>query len=157
WHDDPGSTAGAGVRWSPLSGSRSAWCGMRQHGDLTVKDLVTGNYYSGEAVSMYGEANGGPLGVKHPPGVPGPVGQLLYRDIAVPPGQSLSVSFLYRTRMSTGIGTVAATRSGWFHGDPLAVTTGNFISSSAAGASAPQDSFMVYVGAPVDDAACVYS
>jgi hypothetical protein len=37
------------------------------------------------------------------------------------------------------------------------VTSGNFISSSAAGVNAPQDSFMVYVGAPVNDAACVYS
>ena len=71
--------------------------------------------------------------------------------------QSLTVSFKYRTRMSTSIGTAAATRTGWFHGDPLAVTAGNFISSSAAGALAPQDSFMVYVGAPVNDAACVYS
>src|SRR5437867_12716071 len=59
--------------------------------------------------------------------------------------------------MSTSIGTTASTRTGWFHGDPLAVTSGNFISSSAAGANAPQDSFMVYVGAPVNDAACVYS
>src|SRR5215813_64343 len=82
---------------------------------------------------------------------------MLYRDIALTPSQSLAVSFKYRTRMSTQIGTTASTRTGWFHGDPLAVTTGNFISSSAAGASAPQDSFMVYVGAPVNDAACVYS
>src|ERR1041385_4464612 len=59
--------------------------------------------------------------------------------------------------MSTSIGTAASTRTGWFHGDPLAVTAGNFISSSAAGANAPQDSFMVYVGAPVNDAACVNS
>jgi hypothetical protein len=82
---------------------------------------------------------------------------MLYRDIAMLPSQSLTVSFNYRTRMSTSIGTTASTRTGWFHGDPLAVTSGNFISSSAAGANAPQDSFMVYVGAPVNDAACVYS
>src|SRR5262249_28033153 len=63
----------------------------------------------------------------------------------------------YRTRMSTQINTTASTRTGWFHGDPLAVVSGNFISSSTAGANAPQDSFMVYVGAPVNDAACVYS
>jgi hypothetical protein len=82
---------------------------------------------------------------------------MLYRDIAMTPAQSLTVSFNYRTRMSTSIGTTATTRTGWFHGDPLAVVAGNFISSSAAGANAPQDSFMVYVGAPVNDAACVYS
>jgi len=157
WHDDPGVNAGQGVRWSPLSGNRSAWCGMRQHGDLAVKDLVTGNYYSGEAVSLYGESGAGTQLVKRLPGYLDQMDQMLYRDIAVPPGQSLAVSFLYRTRMSTSIGTAAATRTGWFHGDPLAVTAGNFISSSAAGANAPQDSFMVYVGAPVNDAACVYS
>src|SRR5262249_27034343 len=135
----------------------SAWCGMRQQGDLTVKDQVTGNYYSGEAVSMAGESPSFTQVQKRLPGYLDQVDQLLYRDIAVAPGQPLTVSFLYRTRMSTAISTSATTRSGWFHGDPLAVTAGNFISSTAAGANAPQDSFMVYVGAPVDDAACVYS
>jgi hypothetical protein len=106
---------------------------------------------------MYGESSIGTQLVKRLPGYLDQMDQLLYRDIAVPPGQSLTVSFLYRTRMSTSIGTASATRSGWFHGDPLAVVAGNFISSSAAGANAPQDSFMVYVGAPVNDAACVFS
>src|SRR5436190_227212 len=91
------------------------------------------------------------------PGYVDQADQMLYRDIAMLPSQSLTVSFNYRTRMSTSIGTTAATRTGWFHGDPLAVTSGNFISSSAAGVNASQDSFMVYVGAPVNDAACVYS
>src|SRR5262245_34886807 len=160
WHDDPGNTAGNAVRWTPLAGTRSAWCGMRQHGDLTVKDLVTGNYYSGDAVFISGDgAAFGPGGgsAMNLPGYLDQMDQLLYRDIAMTPAQSLTVSFLYRTRMSTSISTAAAVRTGWFHGDPLAVTAGNFISSSAAGAAAPQDSFMVYVGRPVDDAACVYS
>ncbi len=158
WHDDPGRNAGGGVMWSPLAGNRSAWCGMRQHGDLAVQDPATGNYYAGEAVAMYGESSGGGTGLlKRLPGYLNQMDQMLYRDIAVTPGQSLSVSFLYRTRMSISINTVASTRAGWFHGDPLAVVAGNFISSTAAGASAPQDSFLVYVGAPVDDAACVHS
>ncbi len=157
WHDDPGVNAGSAVRWSPLAGARSAWCGMRQHGDLAVQDLVTGNYYSGETVAVSGESSVGLQVVKRLPGYLDQMDQMLYRDIAVLPGQSLSVSFLYRTRMSTSITTIPSTRSGWFHGDPLAVVAGNFISSSAAGANAPQDSFMVYVGAPVNDAACVYS
>ena len=80
------------------------------------------------------------------PGYPDQIDQILYRDIAMLSSQSLTVSFKYRTRMSTSINTAAATRTGWFHGDPLAVTAGNFISSSAAGANAPQDSFMVYIG-----------
>src|ERR1041385_4917831 len=69
WHDDPGKNAGAAVGWAPLSGTRSAWCGMRQHGDLTVKDPVTGNYYSEDAVSISGDngtAGGG--GIKLFPG-----------------------------------------------------------------------------------------
>ena len=158
WHDDPGKFQGHAVPWTPLSGSRSAWCGLRQHADLTVRDEVTGNYYSGEAVSVAGDF--GPSGTgtaKNFPGYLNSMDQSMYRDIAVPAGQSLAISFRYRTRMSTGIGTAAATRTGWFHGDPLAVAAGNFISSSAAGANAPQDSFMVYVGAPVNDAACIYS
>src|SRR5262249_20501799 len=33
WHADPGKNAGVAVMWSPLSGARSAWCGLREHGD----------------------------------------------------------------------------------------------------------------------------
>jgi len=155
WHDDPGKAAGKAVPWTPLSGSRSAWCGLRQQGDLVVQDQVTKNWYSGDAVAL-AEDNGF-LPSRNFPGYLNQMDQMLYRDVVVPPGQALSISFLYRTRMSTQIGTTASTRTGWFHGDPLAVVAGNFISSSAAGTSAPQDSFMVYVGAPVDDAACVHS
>jgi len=159
WHADPGNPAQLpkkGLRWSPLGGAQSAWCGLRQHGDLTVADAVTGNSFNQDVVQflhdavLTGSAN-------YFPGYPDQIDQMLYRDIAMTPSQSLTVTFNYRTRMSTSIGTAAATRTGWFHGDPLAVTAGNFISSSSAGANAPQDSFMVYVGAPVNDAACVYS
>src|ERR1043166_8957659 len=85
--------------------------------------------------------------------------QMLYCDIAATSRPPPTAPVKYRTRMSTSIGTTATTRTGWFHGDPLAVTAGNFISNSNAvpSTSAPQDSFMVYVGAPVNDAACVYS
>ena len=157
WHGDPGGPGNA-VHWSPLSGSRSAWCGLRQHGDLTVVDAVTGNPFNQDVVQFLHDATiaGGGSGNNFP-GYPDQIDQMLYRDIPMTTSQSLTVSFSYRTRMSTSIGTAAATRTGWFHGDPLAVTAGNFISSSSAGASAPQDSFLVYVGAPVNDAACVYS
>ncbi len=160
WHGDGGRTqaGGSAVMWTPLAGTRSAWCGMRQHGDYSVQDQVTRNHFNGDAVTMYGEgASGGGGTNKRFPGYLNQMDQLLYRDLVVPPGNSLTVSFLYRTRMSTSIGTTASTRSGWFHGDPLAVTSGNFISSSAAGASAPQDSFMVYVGSPVNDNAVTLS
>jgi hypothetical protein len=158
WHADPGNAAGQAMMWSPLSGTKSAWCGLRQHGDQSVKDLITGQAFNQDAVQYL--ARGGTAGGGSSQRFPGYVDQadqMMYRDIAMTPAQSLTVSFNYRTRMSTSIGSAAATRTGWFHGDPLAVTSGNFISSSAAGANAPQDSFMVYVGAPVNDAACVYS
>lgn len=158
WHADPGNTAGNGVMWAPISGTKSAWAGLRQHGDNTVVDAVTGNPFNQNVVFGLGDATAAGGGSPNNfPGYPGQVDQMLYRDIAMTGSQSLSVSFSYRTRMSTSPGTTASTRTGWFHGDPLAVVAGNFISSSAAGTSAPQDSFMVYVGQPVNDAACVYS
>jgi len=156
WHADPGAAAGGGVPWTPLSGTKSAWCGLRQHGDLAVSDAQTKNAFNANVVQYLGDA-AATGNIQRFPGYVDQMDQMLYRDIAITSSQSLTVSFAYRTRMSTSIGTVAGTRTGWFHGDPLAVTLGNFISSSAAGASAPQDSFMVYVGAPVNDAACVYS
>lgn len=158
WHADAGNTAGNAVKWSPLSGTKSAWCGLRQHGDNTHVDAVTGNAFNQNVVNPLNDATAtGGGSFNNFPGYPDQIDQLLYRDIAITSSQSLTVSFAYRTRMSTSIGTTASTRTGWFHGDPLAVTAGNFISSSAAGLSAPKDSFMVYVGAPVNDAACVYS
>lgn len=158
WHADAGNTAGNAVRWSPLSGTKSAWCGLRQHGDNTHIDAVTGNAFNQNVVAALHDGGAGGGGSNNNfPGYPDQIDQMLYRDIAITSSQSLAVSFLYRTRMSTSIGTTASTRTGWFHGDPLAVTAGNFISSSAAGTNAPKDSFMVYVGAPVNDAACVYS
>jgi len=156
WHADPGNAAGSAVMWAPLGGSQSAWCGLRQHADNSVVDQVTKNPFNQNVVNGLHDAvsNGT---ANNFPGYPDQIDQMLYRDVVVPAGQGLTVSFKYRTRMSTSIGTTASTRTGWFNGDPLAVTAGNFISSSAAGSSAPQDSFMVYAGAPVNDAACVYS
>jgi hypothetical protein len=158
WHADPGNSAGLAMMWSPISGTKSAWCGLREHGDASVVDQVTKNPFNQDVVQFLHRGN--VVGNGSPQRFPGYVDQadqMMYRDIAMTPSQTLTVSFSYRTRMSTSIATAAATRTGWFHGDPLAVTSGNFISSSAAGANATQDSFMVYVGAPVNDGACAYS
>ncbi|HXJ66342.1 MAG TPA: hypothetical protein VNN79_21480, partial [Actinomycetota bacterium] len=157
WHGDPGNNAGNAMLWSPISGTRSAWCGLRQHGDASVVDAVTGQPFNQDCVQFLHDATAAGGSPQRFPGYVDQADQMLYRDIAMLPSQSLTVTFNYRTRMSTSIGTTPATRTGWFHGDPLAVVAGNFISSSGAGASAPQDSFMVYVGRPVNDAACVYS
>ncbi|MEQ1731340.1 MAG: hypothetical protein ABL982_23465, partial [Vicinamibacterales bacterium] len=158
WHADPGATAGIAVGWTPLSGTKSAWCGLRHHGDNTVMDAVTGNPFNQTTLEFNGNAPslGNPTG-KRFPGYADQWDQMLYRDLVPPAGQPLNISFLYRTRMSTSITTTASTRTGWFHGDPLQVAAGNYISSTAAGASAPTDSFLVYVGVPVDDANCMYS
>ncbi len=158
WHADAGTNAGNAVRWSPLSGTKSAWCGLRQHGDNTVVDAVTGNPFNQTVLEFNGETQATTnTTIKHFPGYGSQMDQMLYRDLTPTAGQPLTIAFMYRTRMSTGVDVGAATRTGWFHGDPLAVTAGNFISSSAAGGNAPIDSFSVYVGAPVIDGACVYS
>jgi len=157
WHGDGGALqpGGSGVTWTPLSGSRSAWCGLRQLNDHSVLDAVTGNPFN-QSVVERSYVGGGP-GSRRYPGYASQWDQLLYRDVVAPAGQPLNVTFLYRTRMSTSAVTAAATRTGWFHGDPLAVVAGNFVSSTAAGANAPVDSFSVYAGAPVDEGSCTYS
>jgi hypothetical protein len=162
WHRDAGSLAPAPAgnpspEWAPAQGNFAAWMGLRPHGDNTYSDAVTGNpfnedvleYTSFGAVSAGGNDQGFP-------GYGSQMDQMLYRDIDLTgnTNQSLTVRFKFRTVMSTGAGTTAATRTGWFDSDPLGVTSGpvnpqrnNFISSSDAGdALAPRDSFMVYVG-----------
>jgi hypothetical protein len=157
WHADPGVGGGHGVLWSPLSGSHSAWCGLRQHGDNTVVDQVTLNGFNASVTEFSQFGSPTTPTTKSLPGYISQMDQMLYRDLTPPAATTLNISFLYRTRMSTGFDNTAATRTGWFHGDPLAVTTGNFISSTDAGVNAPIDSFQVYIGVPVNDAACTYS
>jgi hypothetical protein len=156
WHRDNGIAGGGGVTWSPLAGSASAWCGLRRHGDNTFVDPVTGNPFNQSTLDFNGENS--PLAGGTSKGFPGYASQwdqMLYRDINISgaPGPNLTVSFKLRTRMSTGRDTASATRTGWFDKDPFTLASGNFISSSAAGASAPVDSFMVYIGVPMADTA----
>ena len=98
------------------------------------------------------------------PGYGSQMDQMLYRDISFAgnSGASLTLRFKFQTVMSTGIGTTASTRTGWFDCCPLGVTGGggalpanqrnNFISSTdATDTFAPRDSFMVYIGRGVED------
>ena len=173
WHRDAGSGSlvkdpnhadvnPKAPRWTPIAGSNSAWCGLRAHGDVTAMDPTTGNPYNADALE--GVQQGSPTVPVGPgwtnyrfPGYADQWDQMLYRDVdignttAYPSGNNVSVSFSYRTRMSTVKGVNATSRTGWFDKDPLTVNAGNFISASAAGAGQPIDSFMVYVGAPVVD------
>src|SRR5262249_41367528 len=138
WHRDPGNTGagvGRGVGWIPLSGQYSAWCGLRHHGDVTAMDAVTGNPFNDD-VLMFNPPAGGTRTVTTPGGVgtdkkfPGygsQWDQMLYRDLDLSgsPGAPLTLSFKYHTRMSTGFGTAAATRTGWFDKDPLSKVANN--------------------------------
>ena len=150
WHSDPGRNAGAGkgVTWTPISGNKTMWCGLRQHGDNTVIDQVTMNPYNADCAGFTLQEAAGRTPLNFP-GYMRAWDQMLYRDITPVTGQPLTLSFLYRTRMSTAY-TAGAGRRGWFHGDPLSTTDGNFISSFTQ--TGPIDSFRVYIGVPVDDA-----
>jgi hypothetical protein len=169
WHVDGGSSQASTATtlsgsttpgWAPLAGSKSVWMGLRAHGDVSgTPDALTNNYYNEDVIKDLGtdgvSASGNDYGF---PGYASQMDQMLYRDISTSGHTSgnLTISYSFRTNMSTGFGTAAGTRTGWFDKDPLAPTGGatnpqqnNFISSSDADVLAPVDSFMVYVGAPV--------
>ncbi|HYM82483.1 MAG TPA: hypothetical protein VEY91_13860, partial [Candidatus Limnocylindria bacterium] len=190
WHRDPGrNVPGPGsqpVGWDPAgetnsvgtSGGFSAWAGLRAHNDLTSRDEVSGpggagtgalggtsNYYNETTIQFTGrQASTSTVFVnKRFPGYMQQWDQLLYRDVFVQNGVDLTVSFRYRTRMSTLNSTNVAAITGWYDRDPLARVNGNFISASAGFPACttttchPVDSFMVYVGAPAEDGAGEYS
>src|SRR5438132_4959968 len=166
WHADGGSTVSSGIpgadpTWTPISGTASAWCGLRAGRDVSYTDPITGNPFN-QSVLEYNGTNavfGGTS--KHFPGYGSQWDQLLYRDVRVANGASLSVSFEYATRMSRGAALNPATRVGWFDKDPTLAPTsnpdGNFISSSLAAGNAPVDSFMVYVGVPANPTDCQHA
>ena len=154
WHRDRGNAVGSLVGWAPLSGTASAWCGLRAHGDLSERELPppsgTGNYFNQTAVEFNGENGGGTGTDKNFPGYGSQWDQMLYRDVALTPGQALHLTFKLRTRMSTGRETRAGRETGCFFSDySLVGGNPNFVSASAAGSNAPIDSFTVYAGSPV--------
>jgi len=168
------------VLWSPTEcggagSTRSAWCGLRSHGDLSHRDDVsrggTGNpfdasliqYQSNNGFNFTGSiaANGTDANY---PGYIAQLDQMLYRDVDLAEGDGLNISFNFSTNMSTGAQTATPGQvTGWFDKDPISnaqvgvgstalpMSDGNFISSSLATPVGLVDSFMVYVGAPVDD------
>ncbi|MBI5711294.1 MAG: hypothetical protein HZC42_13500 [Candidatus Eisenbacteria bacterium] len=160
WHVDGGSgvpssgNAAGNLSWAPV-GSGAAWCGLRAQDDQSTLDAVAqggyGNAFNGEVLQFNGETSGLAGGTsKRFPGYGSQWDQLLYRDVRVANGASLTVSFTYVTKMSTGVDVSSATRSGWFDKDPTSLGAGNFISSTNSGATAPIDSFMVYIGIPAN-------
>jgi hypothetical protein len=158
WHADPGNGAGSAMMWSPISGTKSAWCGLRQHGDQSVKDQVTGQAFNQDVVQFLHRGGIGrrrfaqPLPRLRRPGGPDAVSR--HRDAAEPVADGVVQLPHAHVDVDRHHGLDA---HGLVPRRSARVTSGNFISSSAGGVNAPQDSFMVYVGAPVNDAACVYS
>jgi len=177
WHVDPGNLAviantgvdgqgrntspnwgvetNGGVNWAPLTGNKSAWMGLRRHGDVTAVDPITKNAFNEDVMqwNWFTSASTGGTDKKYP-GYAGQMDQMLYRDVDVTGATNISVSFKYQTSMSTGFSTANTSRTGWFVHDPLAVITGgtnpNFIQNNSAVAAPPVDSLMLYVGAPAE-------
>src|SRR5262245_48737293 len=167
------------VKWSATEvggagSTASAWMGMRSVGDLSAIDLVanggTGNPFNASLLQYQGNnafnATGSVAvsGSDHSfPGYGSQVDQMLYRDVQLAEGDGLNLSFNFSTNMSTLKVSSVGVEAGWFDKDPISnaqvgvragatpSSDGNFISATVAGANAPCDSFMVYVGAPVND------
>src|SRR5262245_39925625 len=92
----------------------------------------------------------------------------MFKDFTADGSGNVTVQFDYRTGLTTNKANDAnANAYGYYLLDPLKVPVlndGNFISGSDAGpngpggtppTNSPRDSFMVYVGSPVNDAAWV--
>src|SRR5262249_14958781 len=128
WHSDPGNTgagAGKGVGWTPLTGTKSAWMGLRDHGDVTVSAALTGNPFNVDVLQTAGnQANTTTVGngaSDRFPGYGSQMDQMLYRDIDVSTlgVNNLTLSFNFSTFMSLGKNTTTSTRVGWYEGDHL--------------------------------------
>src|SRR5262245_12662817 len=175
WHRDVGRNSqplpdtgsvisGPNVEWKPISGGASAWCGLRAQGDMTHVDPITGNPYNQSIFTYHGNNSGfsffsvSDLGTDtNYPGYGSQWDQLLYQDLSLSSNADLHVSFAYATHMSRGRLALMTQRIGYFYMDPtkpvpLSGGDGNFISAADAEATqqVPVDSFMVYVGLPVN-------
>jgi hypothetical protein len=173
----PSGTNPQPVLWSPTEvggagSTASAWMGIRSHGDLSHRDSFggTGNPFDASLLQYNGNNGFNQVGsvavngTDHNfPGYGSQLDQMLYRDVHLNEGDGLTISFNFSTNMSTSVNSTPGAQVGWFDKDPIsnaqigvgAAATpsndGNFICASVAGPNAPIDSFMVYVGAPVDD------
>jgi hypothetical protein len=173
------------VLWSPTEvggagSTASAWMGMRSNGDNSHVDAIalggTGNPFNASLLDYQGNNGFNQIGsvsvngTDHEfPGYGSQMDQMLYRDIQLAEGDGLNISFNFSTNMSTSKNGTSGVQIGWFDKDPISnaqvgtpptstpTSDGNFISAAVAGASAPCDSFMVYIGAPVNDNDVVFS
>jgi hypothetical protein len=164
-----GVVPGPNVEWKPIGGGASAWCGLRGQGDMTHVDPITGNAYNQTILSYRGNNSFFQQGSQSTrgtdqnfPGYGSQWDQMLYQDVVLTGNAAVSVQFDYATSMSRVRGGTATQRIGYFYKDPtktVAGNDGNFISATDAEPTlgGPVDSFMVYVGKPVNDAGCRYA
>ncbi len=172
WHADGGSTMPAvpadpashnplTPTWAPIAGAKSAWCGLRSHGDVAVVDPATGNPFNSQVLDYPGNSDpqfgsASPTGTdRNLPGYGSQWDQMLYRDLQLPQSSGLTLSFDYATNMSTQFRLDHWSQTGWFDKDPLkpviSLGDGNFMSTcNECGAPGVVDSLMVYIGAPVE-------
>jgi hypothetical protein len=138
WHAD--GLAGIHASAVPLSGAKSAWCGIREAGNTNPDglDALTGNYLNGDLVIEFGVGNGF---MPEFPGYGNLWDQMLYKDFASAPNSG-TVSFEVRTELSNFVDTTAG-GTGWFNPSPDPELLANFVNN-------PADSFMVYVGSPTE-------
>ena len=144
WHSDNMSGVklnvanGAEPSATPIVGTRSAWCGLREAGNLAAQDALTGNYINGDLYYDIGPVYTANDALPEFPGFCNQWDQMLYKDFTS--AGSGSVAFRVRTNISTFLDT-ATNGSGWYNPDPTSFT--NYVHQ-------PADSFMVYVGAPTE-------
>src|SRR5262249_16014506 len=125
---------------TPIAGTRSAWCGLRESGNTADQDALTGNYINGDLYNSFGAANGALSVEPDFPGFCSLWDQMLYKDF--PSAGNGTVAFSVRTDISTFVDT-STNGTGWFNPDPTSIA--NFVNN-------PADSFMVYVGPPTESA-----
>ena len=141
WHSDHMNgvklnvSNGAEPSATPISGTRSAWCGLREAGNTQAQDALTGNYITGDLTTDWGGAYASGL-IPEYPGYANQWDQMLYKDFTA--GAAGTLAFKVRTDMIDFVDpTVNGT--GWFNPDPTSAA--HFVNN-------PSDSLMVYVGSP---------
>src|SRR4029077_20197371 len=96
--------------------TRSAWAGIRSHGDLSHRDDLsrggTGNPFDASLIQYQtneGFSFGGAISANGTdgnfPGYTSQIDQMLYRDVNLAEGDGLNISFNFSTNMSTGAQT----------------------------------------------------
>jgi hypothetical protein len=146
WHSDTMNgiklnlSNGAEPSATPIVGTRSAWCGLRESGNHAAQDALTGNYINGDLFYDIGPVYTANDALPEFPGFCNQWDQMMYKDFTS--AGSGNVAFRVRVDVSTFLDT-AANGSGWYNPDPT--TFANYVHQ-------PADSFMVYVGSPNDNA-----